>query len=319
MPTTKSHTGRGRKATKAKGRKPKAPYMKKTTKRGAYAKPRKKQMVKRRAPMVETKSRTHEDVRFEFPSLPDRNDLETYDTPHLSLAPDSFLCLKQGLDEHQMLGRSLFSKYLNMKIQIRFPQNAFEISATGDNKIIPAFPQNYELIWGWVPMPTGWTGNTTPKANEATLDDVHNHMNLRFVDYYNDSQDFLRFVPKKASTIRIIGSRKVRPDLRRYSTAPAALNDTADPPLFLGSIPDWTSNISWKTMKKIHYEPTINIDGADSTGLYPNYQWLPFCTLVNWDYDKIVAVAGSGAGKENERKRYQPAVAWNDIHYFTDS
>ncbi len=314
-PTSKSHSGRGRKATAGKRRKPKAPYMKKTTKRGAYAKPRKKQMVKRRAPMVETKSRTHEDVRYEFPTLPDRNELETYDTPHLSMAPDSFLCMKQGLDEHQILGRSLFSKYLNMKIQIRFPQNAFTIGV--DNKIIPAFPQNYELIWGWIPAHTSWTGSTTPKANEATLDDVHSHMNLRFVDYFNDQTDFLRFIPKRSSTIRITGSRKVRPDLRFYSTAPPQLDQ--DTNTYLGSVPDWTTNISWKTMKKIHYEPTINIDGQDSTGLYPNYHWLPFCTLVNWDYEKVVAVAGSGAAKESERKRYQPAVAWNDIHYFTDS
>ncbi len=313
--TSRSHTGRGRKATGGKRRKPKAPYMRKTTKRGAYKKNAKSNMVKRRAPMTETKSRTHEDVRFEFPSLPDRNELDTYDTPHLSMAPDSFLCLKQGLDEHQMLGRSLFSKYLNMKIQIRFPQNAFQIGV--DNKIILSFPQNYELIWGWVPNPTGYTGQTTPKANEATLDDVHSHMNLRFVDYFNEHQDFLRFIPKRAATIRITGRRKVRPDLRRYSTAPASLS--SDDSTFLGSVPDWTTQIKWNTMKKIHYEPTINIDGQDSTGLYPNYHWLPFCTLVNWDYAKVEAVAGSGAAKESERKRYQPAVAWNDIHYFTDS
>lgn len=317
MPTTKSHSGRGSKASKFKGRKPRPNkgYMKKTSKKGAYAPARKKQMVNRRGAIVETKSRTHEDVRFDFPALPDRNDLVTYDTPHLSLAPDSFLCMKQGLDEHLLLGRSCFSKYLNMKIQIRFPQNAFKID--GVNKILPAFPQNYELIWGWIPMPTGFTGNTTPKANEATLDEIHNHMNLRFVDYYNDQQDFLRFIPKKSSTIRIIGSRKVRPDLRRYSTAPAQLDQ--DTNTYLGSVPDYETQISWKTMKKIHYEPTINIDGQDSTGLYPNYQWLPFCTFVNWDYQKILDVQGTGPENENKRRLMQPEIAWNDIHYFTDS
>ncbi len=317
MPTTKSHSARGRKATYGKCHKPKTRAMLKTTRRGAYNKARKNQMVKRRAPMVETKSRTHEDVREEFPTLPDRNDLDTYDTPHLAMAPDSFLTQKQGLDEHQILGRSLYSKYLNMKIQIRFPQNAFKIG--DDNKIIPAFPQNYELIWGWIPTPTSYTGQTTPAAEDATINNIHDHINLRFVDYFNEKQDFLRFIPKRASAIRIVGSRKVRPDLRHYSTAPAAINDTADPPIYLGSIPDWTTAISWKTAKKIHYEKTNNLDGLDTPGLYPNFHWLPFCTLINWDYDKVLAVAGSGAGKENERKRYQPAVAWNDIHYYTDS
>lgn len=314
-PTSRSHTGRGRKLAGGKRRKPASKYMRKTTKRGAYRKNAKRNMVKRRAPMTETKSRTHEDVRDEYPTLPDRNELTTYDTPHLALNPDSFLCLSQGLDEHQMLGRALFSKYLNMKIQVRFPQHAFTVD--GANKIVPVFPQNYELIWGWIPMPTGYTGQTTPTAPNASLDDVHTHINLRLVDYFNDNKDFLRFISKKSSTIRIAGSRKVRPNLNRYSTAPASLS--SDDSEFIGSIPDYTTQISWKTMKKIHYEPSINIDGQDSAGLYPNYQYLPFCTLVNWSYDLIENLVGSDPSKESERKRYQPQVAWNDIHYFTDS
>lgn len=292
-------------------------FMKKTSKKGAYTKNAKKQMVKRRAPMTETKSRTHEDVRVDFPELPDRNELTTYDTPHLALNPDSFLAMTQGLREDQIIGRSVFSKYLNMKIKIRFPQNAFKIGA--DNKITPVFPQNYELIWGFIPMPTGYTGSTTPTAPDATLNDIHNHINLRVVDYYNDKSDFLRWIPKKASTLRITGSRKVRPDLRRYSTAPLEL--LSDDSKYIGSVPDYETQISWNTMKKIHYEPCTDLegDGNDRPGLFPNYQWLPFAILVNWDYDLVETVAGSGASKEDERKRYQPSCAWNDIHYFTDS
>lgn len=288
--------------------------MKKTTKRGAYKKNKKRVMVNRRAPMVETKSRTHEDVRYDFSALPDRQTLTTYDTPHLALNPNSFLAMTQGLREDQIIGRSVFSKYLNMKIKIRFPQHAFTLDSV--NKIIPVFPQNYELIWGWIPFPMGCTGNTTPHANLVTVADVHSHINLRLVDYFDSQKDFLRFIPKKASTIRITGSRKVRPDLRRYSTAPASMSE--DDNAYLGSIPDYETNIKWKTMKKIHYEPSQSLEstGAGKPGLYPNYQWLPFCVLVNWDYDIINTMFPTDEAK---RKLYQPAVAWNDIHYFTDS
>lgn len=285
--------------------------MKKTTKRGAYKKNRKNVMMKRNAPFKETKSRTHEDVRTSYPTLPDRHELVTYDTGTLSLNPDSFLCMTQGLNEDQMIGKSVYSKYINMKIKVRFPQQAFVLDGT--NKILPRFPQNYELIWGWIPMPTGFTGNTTPTAPTATLEDVHSHINNRVVDYYNENTDFLRFIPKKSSTVRIIGSRRVRPNLTKYSTAPAQIDSKDD---YVGSIPDWTTSISWTTMKKIHYEMTNDIDSNGNVGLYPNYHWLPFCILVNWDYYLVQTTA---PGSTEERKLYQPSVAWNDIHYFTDS
>lgn len=320
MPTTRSHSGRGAKATKFKRSKPKARgAMKKTTKRGAYKASRKKVMMNRRGPFTETKSRTQEDVRYDFSGLPDRNELVTYDTPHLAINPDSFLAMTQGLREDQMIGRAVFCKYINMKIQVRFPQHGFTIGS--DNKIIPSVPQNYELIWGYIPMPMGCTGKTTPHANLVTVEDIHNHINLRVVDYYDSKKDFLRFIPKKASTIRILGSRKVRPDLRHFSTAQQQVVVIDGKDVMLGTVPDFETQISWKPMKKIHYEPSQSLEstGSGKPGLYPNYQWLPFAILVNWDYNLVEALAGTGAANEDKRKLYQPAVAWNDITYFSDS
>ena len=40
-----------------------------------------------------------------------------------------------------------------------------------------------------------------------------------------------------------------------------------------------------------YYEQTGNLDGANKLiGMYPNYSWLPFCVLVNWDYDELLAL-----------------------------
>jgi len=295
----------------------KSTYMRKTTARGAYKKPRKKQMMKRRAPFVETKSRTAEDVYLQYEDQNDRTDYQTYDTPHLFLNPDAFLMMTQGLQEDQMIGNSVFSKYINLKVQVRFSQHSFIINE--QNKITPRFPQNYELIWGIVPTPMKYTNSTTPKANSTTIAEVHAHINQRVIDFFNERKDKLRFIPKKGASLRIFGRRKVRPDLRFQATAPLQTTDNVGEDTVVGSIPDYFTEISWKPMRKMHYERTNNLDGEGREGLFPNYtNFLPFCVLVNHDYELVEKAAGD-PGTAVARQLYQPAVAWNSIHYYSDS
>ncbi len=132
---------KGRKKTnrKTKG------SMKKTTRKGAYNPYRKKQMIKRRAPFVETKSKTYEDLQIEYPHLLDHLSFSERTTESRFMNPEVFLIHQQGIDEHQVIGRSIYAKYLNMKLTFRFPQSAFTIS--GQNQIVPLMPQTYELIW----------------------------------------------------------------------------------------------------------------------------------------------------------------------------
>ncbi len=307
-----------RQSTRVGGRKKTSGYMRKTTARGAYKPARKKQMMKRRTPFVETKSRTAEDVYLQYPEQNDRTDFQTYDTPHLFLNPDAFLMMTQGLQEDQMIGNSVFSKYINMKIQVRFSQHSFIINE--QNKITPRFPQNYELVWGIVPVPTKFTNSTDPKANSATTGDIHNHINQRVLDFFNERKDKLRFIPKASSSIRIFGRRKVRPDLRFQSTAPLQTTDNVGEDTVVGSIPDYFTEISWKPMRKIHYERTNNLDNEGNEGLYPNYtEFMPWCVLVNHDYELVYKAAGGETGTAVGRQLYQPAVAWNSIHYYSDS
>ena len=299
------------------GKKKGSTYMRKTTARGAYKKKYKKAMINRRRPFVETKSRTHEDVILQFPEQNDRTNFQTYDTPHLFMNPDSYYMMKQGLQEDNMIGNSVFSKYINLKVQVRFSQHSFVINE--QNKITPRFPQNYELIWGIVPVPTKWTVSTDPKANTATIGNVHSHVNQRVEDYFNERKDKLRFIPKKAASIRIFGRRKVRPDLRFQATAPLQTTDNIGEDTVVGSIPDYFTEITWKPMRKIHYERTNNLDNEGNEGLYPNFtEFMPFCVLVNHDYELVEKAAGD-PGTPVQRQLYQPAVAWNDIHYYTDS
>ena len=291
-------------------------FVRKTTARGAYAKGKKKQMMIRRAPFVETKSKTYEDLQVEYPHILDHLTFTERTTPHRFMNPEVFLLHKQGLGEHEHIGNSIYAKYMNMKLQIRFPQKS--MSVDGLNQIVPLVPQDYELIWGWVPNPLAATGATTPTAPGMTLEAINSHINDRVTDYINQQKDRLRFIPKKASTLRIAGRKKIRPNLNRQSTAPLQTEDAlTGPDYVIGSVPDVHVNISWKLMRKLHLEQATNLvpdaakPGTDFPGSFPNYSWLPFCVFVNWDFENLPT--GS------ETKLYMPAIAYNSILYYTDS
>lgn len=299
--------------------------VRKKTTRGAYKKGAKKQMAKRRAPFVETKRKSDEEIYKdgffsgtgkinENGYAPDRTVLEVYDTEHLMIDPLSFLLWSQGLDQSQHIGQAVNLKYTNMKIQVRFPQPSVNVTSGSytDPQHFPAQPMNYELVWGWVPSPLQLTGSTTPAANVVNLQQIRQHINERVTDYFNDRKDKLRFIPKKDVTIRIAGRRKVRPPMA-YSTLHQMFNSDSEQPI--GTIPDYFTEITWKhNNRKLWLEQTGNLNGdSDCIGMYPNYSWLPFCTLVNYNHASIPN------STVHNRKLESPSAAWNSITYFSDS
>ena len=295
------------------GRRKKAPMRgKKVTRRGAYRKGQKKQFQMKRAPFVETKSKTREDLVVQFPGLTDVSVFRTSNTQHVALNPDTFTMWHRGMEENECIGNSVYAKYLKMKVGVRFPQPAF--SSGGYTKIIPMTPQNYELIWGWIPNELGYTGHTSPTADNASITDINAFINNRVVDYVNEQKDKLRFIPKAASTIRIVGRRKIRPDMRFHNTAPPeTVDSTMGSDYAVGTIPDMYTSISWRMGKKLHLQPTSKLHGADE-GLYPNFgTWLPFAVFVNWDYDNLPG--GGGAATQ----AYCPAIQYNDAIWYSDS
>ncbi len=293
------------------GKKKTSKFMKKTTRKGAYNKNRKKAMMIRNAPFKETKSKTSEDLRADFPSLVDHLVLDTAVTERRYLNPDTFYIFKQGLDEHQMIGNSVYAKYLKQKVHIRFAQPQF--STGGVSKVVPLVPQDYRLIWGFVPAPLALTGTTTPTANNVTLFDINTHINNRVSDYIDEQKDRMRFIPKRSSTIRIIGNRKIRPNLSRMNTAPPqTIDSVTGADYVVGSIPDVHTSVEWKMMRKVQYEKSSKL--MPEEGHFANYSWLPFCVLVNYDFENL-----PDTGNPTDRQAYMPAVATNSCLWYTDS
>jgi len=54
------------------------------------------------------------------------------------------------------------------------------------------------------------------------------------------------------------------------------------------------------------FKEDIDTLGGDKGGFMPLQSWLPFALLYNPDFDQF-------------SPNHQPAVKYNDIHYFTDS
>lgn len=325
MPRARSRTivgvprGANRRVTYKKG------VVRKTSRLGAYKKGKKKQMAIRRAPFVETKRKTDEEIYAAgFFSgtgainsngyAPDRTVLEVYDTEHLMMDPLSYLLWSQGLDQSQHIGQAVNLKYTNMKIQVRFPQPSVSVTSGSytDPQNIPAQPMNYELVWGYVPAPLQLTGSTTPAANTVSLQQIRSHVNDRVTDYFNSRKDKLRFIPKKDATLRIAGRKRIRPPV---SSSTLHQMFDADEGAVIGTIPDVFTEITWKhNNRKLWLEQTGNINGdSDLIAMYPNYAWLPFCTLVNYNH---AAIPNSTV---HNRKLESPSVAWNSITYFSDS
>lgn len=282
--------------------------LKKTTKRGAYNKNRKKQFMIRRSPMVETKSKTTEDIVNQF-GLVNHLVPQSFNSPTVHINPEVFTAWKQGFDEDEVGGRSCYVKYLKRKFVCTFPQPNITMTS-GNPGVIPKIPQRYELIHGFVPAPLNLTGSTTPTAPNCDMAFINGYINEKVKDYLNEEKDYLRYTPKKASTLRILGRKKIRPDLRFMSTAPPATMDPSFSSTYAtGSIPDYTTSISWPMMRKVHFEKTNDLHGGNE-GMFPNYAWLPFAVFVSWNWEDIPA---------DDRPEQVCMLSYNDAIYYSDS
>eukprot|EP01047_Picozoa_sp_COSAG01_P091067 COSAG01_NODE_22757_length_842_cov_1.218035_1_plen_216_part_10 len=204
--------------------------MTKTTAKGAYRKGKKRNFQKRRAPFVETKRRVHS-IMNGF----NNNDDGTPSTEYQDVVGgltipnnDAFTLLdlssfyrnSHGFNEYNMIGDAIFSKYLKLKVQIRWPEGA--------NMIVN--PVKLYLITGWVTQPTGWTLNTSPTEQAATKDDLMNHLTAQLKEYFDERRDFLRFREKTESNIIISKWQRLQPDLRHAVAAtPGQIDTESDP------------------------------------------------------------------------------------------
>lgn len=308
--------------------------MKKTTRKGAYRKNKVKAMQIRRAPLVETKTRELAEIAAPWGDASQQIANPMVYNPLLTstlLPPGtgnaipstgvySLLTLanfytqfqvgqRVGVDnEDRMLGHNVFAKYLNVKGIVRFP----------NMENIQNFPQSLELIWGWCPAINATT-TTAPAVSGLSPASIYQHITQQVSEYMNAQSDQLRFHPKRDQSCTIVGRRKVRPNIQRQYSAPATtVHHTTGADVNVGVIPDWKFNVSFKMMRKIHYDRGGVISYIDEHGATIDEQTynlndhrIPFVCFYQPDYGVI-----NGGYPSADTV---PAVAYNSMFYFTDS
>lgn len=332
------HTGRGRRLTHptrgrarpARSRRATNPKnLVKTTRRGAYKPKRKANFQKRRAPFVETKQQTdilvalkagvpangvEDTIRRTSEALEISNGTFGGASNTLTILPiNSFCQMNRGLEHSDMIGDSVYSRYLKCKVEIGLPFGQRCIK----------HPCDLYLIHGWITHPIGNTVHTNPTKAEFTRTQLNEHIQEQLQQYFNQRIDKLQFIPKKTSNIKIEGYRKVKPKLNQSLGAPASqvmfsnnmggiVQDS------VGSPPVVNMTCNWRTKRKINYvQGTDNIDPTSGTALmfnYPNYAWLPFMLLYN-------PTAAKFLDANIYTQQYEPKfnVRYNSAHYFSDS
>ena len=272
----------------------------------AYRRVNKKKMVMRRAPIIETKSRTGEEMAAKVnDSLVLQNPTQFLNIPNddsLTQFPlHSFNWMTQGLGEDEMIGLSVFSKYIKQKVQIKLP--------SGDAAI--NFPCNLYLVHGWIKSPYARTGSTNPTSSAATYTQFNSDVFAQLKDFFDEREDKLRYIPKTNNQIKILGYRKVRPNRNHSISPPTQVFGTSLVPTgFKTAGAENIINMSctWRTMRKTYYTPGPVIS-ANQGYFYNNAGWRPFCILYNPQFAEWTTYPNTG----------QIQVALNDCHWYSDS
>lgn len=285
----------------------KAQFKSKTRRGRSYAPKRKKRMMKRRQPFVETKTRTSEDVfmKLDSSSTPaggiPQNTMVTSHIPKddsftmLELSPIDYMT--QGLEEDDMVGRSIYAKYLKTKIQISWPQDTY------------VNPAKLYLVHGFVKLSPNATTFTTPSVTSFTYHNLREFLSNHIRDYFNEREDKLRFIPKQNSPLHISGYRQLRPNIQKQYSMPAQLNpDITDSDKVIGSIPDTHYSFNHRMMRKLHFEKGNN--NAPMELYFQNMNaWLPFAVVYTPDF----------ANNPSDDTKNLIGIRYNSILYYSDS
>lgn len=281
----------------------------------AYNPKRKRGMVRRRNPMVENKTRDSEQLALKVPSLtPTAESFDTVNqsrtlsnvTPYSQIPLPAITYMTRGMEDSDMIGNSIFAKYLNLKIEFTFPSHTNMVNV----------PAELYLVHGFIKNNPSRNSRTIPNVEDFTwqggLDDdssLQVFLNTRVAEYFDERADKLRFLEKDASELKILGKRKITPKLNKSWTTPAGATDTNT----VGTIPHVNKTCNWPLMRKYHYDKGTNPAGtaqdADFYYINGSNQWIPFCCIYSPHF--------ADYGQSNYANI--PSVRSNHQLYYTDS
>lgn len=297
--------------------------MMRTTRKGAYKPKRKQAMANRRAPFVETKSLdtleqiTRMGIAADESVQGIRNTLlplELQNASAFNLLPIfPYYKNQHGLDSGEILGSSIYSKYLKCKLEFELP--------SADNLIRHA--AEVYLIHGWITQPIGATAHTTPSDKNMTPSVFMNHIDDQIQEYFNSRLDKLQVIPRRTSNLKIEGYRKLKvKKSANLGVNTGQFESGLDDKLY-GANPLINMTCSWNCKKKLHLTHGTNVvhNGFTTEFRYPNHSWIPFVLVYSPTFQSFTDNA-TGPGLN---PIYPPGVEpkikvrYNTIHYYSDS
>lgn len=226
----------------------------------------------------------------------------------------SFISMKKSFNAGEypwgVEGRDIFSKFLQMKLEITYPQARY-----GPKKGV----RPLEVIYGFC-EPLNLTDQTTPREDNVSNTEIGLHIAGQVGPDFDETNDSMLFQDRRRRAYNIVGRFKVKPDRRHLITGPianadsgTALSTNADPPPI-------RRNVTFKMNKKIRLWPSTQVASGPASDpiLYPRSAYLPFVALVNPDYENYEDNVPAQPDKPETAEDHQIKVRYHDCHWFND-
>jgi hypothetical protein len=223
--------------------------------------------------------------------------------------------MEQGFANDQFVGDSVFSKYISMKVNFRWPHDEYAIHNQ----------YRVQLIHGWTTAPLAYPSTTindyTPERGSVTFDEINGTLNALVLPAFNQSTDVMTFREKEKPLYKIEGKQWIKPNRSNQIGHPQStailVDGLAVEDYQTGGPPDVFKQLHWKPMRKIRLQRTSNGPEPSNTEFhYPNESWIPFVAVYTPDYGNIVNNDQTGNPPTEE---YFPRVQYSSCHWYTDS
>ena len=165
--------------------------------------------------------------------------------------PDTYLFRKQGTAEGEMIGDSMYGRYLGLKLRLEFPTAPNEID----------LPTSLQVYFITVFPEMALTDYTTPTAVGVTKNQVKLHVENQLKQWYNSIESRMDF-PDKMAGFRVDKRVDVLPDRNTQIGRPQSMVG-GGVTTAVGTVPDFFCQHSWDIKQKMHYEK-FDAGGADT-------------------------------------------------------
>lgn len=274
----------------------------KKAKNGKFYYPKKKQsrpkskqsMVQARQPIVETKKNQSGQSTF---------NLSTTSAGQF-VALRSYIDMSQGISQDSMIGTSVFTKYISMKLKFQFPRDEYSIR------------KNYriQLVHGWMTAPFALADTPvgapySPARGSVSPTELEQIVAARLGPDFNATGDDMAFREKRKRIFKVEGKQWIRPNRNAAIGFPQLFGRyAAETDHLLGGIPDVMKQLNWKPMRKTKYQLSTSTDGSFTDYYYPNENWVPFVCIFCPEYQNVAGTTDL----------YKVKCIVNDCHWFTD-